>query len=162
MKKRTAVLLSICIFTVGVLLICIIGSVAPHGRITPVAPQNQSTWVTPSTQAKPSAAPKKIAATIKPISEEQRNATLKAVEYLDDQSFSRTGLIKQLEFEGYSKAASTAAVNSIHIDWNVEAAAKAKEYLDDQAFSRKGLIGQLEFDGFTSTQATYGANKTGL
>jgi hypothetical protein len=98
----------------------------------------------------------------------QENAIASAVDYLDFQAFSRTGLIGQLSSEygeGFSKADAIFAVNHIDVDWNVQAAAAAKDYLDYQAFSRTGLIDQLSSeygDGFTHAQAVYGVNQTGL
>jgi len=98
----------------------------------------------------------------------QENAIASAVDYLDSQAFSRTGLIQQLSSkygEGFSRADATFAVNHIDVDWNQQAAAAAKDYLDNQAFSRNGLIQQLESkygEGFTHAQAVYGVNQTGL
>lgn len=92
----------------------------------------------------------------------QQNAIDKAGSYLDFTAFSRKGLIQQLEFEGFSKADATFAVDHITVDWNDQAWKKAKEYLDFSSFSRKGLIEQLEYEGFTNAQATYGVNKVGL
>jgi Host cell surface-exposed lipoprotein len=92
----------------------------------------------------------------------QQNAIDKAASYLDYSSFSRTGLIEQLEYEGFSKADATFAVDHITVDWNEQAWEKAKAYLDYSSFSRKGLIEQLEYEGFTNAQATYGVNKVGL
>jgi hypothetical protein len=83
-------------------------------------------------------------------------------DYLEGQAFSRKGLISQLKFEGYPEKTATAAVDSLHTDWNAQAALVAKDYLNGQSFSRKGLISQLKFEGFTATQATYGATKAGL
>lgn len=81
---------------------------------------------------------------------------------MDYDSFSRKGLIEQLEFEGYSTKDATFAVVSLNVDWNEQAAKKAEDYLDYDNFSRSGLIEQLEFEGFTTAQATYGVNQTGL
>ena len=92
----------------------------------------------------------------------QRQAVRQANDYLDYTAFSRKGLIEQLEFEGFSKADATYAVDHIEVDWMEQAALKAKDYLDYTAFSRKGLIEQLEFEGFTKEQATHGANAVGL
>jgi colicin import membrane protein len=92
----------------------------------------------------------------------QQNAAAKAADYLDYSAFSRSGLIKQLTFEGYSTADATWGVDKQHADWNAQAAAKAKDYLGYTSFSRSGLIQQLEFEGFTSSQARYGAGTTGL
>lgn len=92
----------------------------------------------------------------------EENAIRKAQEYLSFTSFSRTGLIDQLEFEGFSTAEATLAVDYLEVDWKEQAWLKAEEYLDIMAFSRSGLIDQLEFEGFTREQATYGVDQAGL
>lgn len=92
----------------------------------------------------------------------QENARESAETYLDVSAFSRTGLIKQLKFEGYSEKDATYGVDVQKADWNKQAAAKAQEYLDTSSFSRDGLIGQLKYEGFTDAQAAYGVNKVGL
>ena len=96
------------------------------------------------------------------VSVSQQQAIDKAAEYLDLTSFSRSGLIEQLEYEGFSKADATYAADNIEVDWMEQAAAKAAEYLDLTSFSRSGLIEQLQFDGFTPKQAAHGADAVGL
>ncbi len=92
----------------------------------------------------------------------QENARESAESYLRYMSFSRSGLIEQLEFEGYSTADATYAVDAVSPDWNEQAAKSAQSYLEHMSFSRSGLIEQLEFEGFTNEQAVYGVNTTGL
>jgi len=92
----------------------------------------------------------------------QRNARAKAADYLDYSAFSRSGLIDQLEFEGFSTSDATYGVDALNVDWNVQAAKKAADYLDYSPFSRSGLIDQLLFEGFTRSQAEYGVSTTGL
>jgi hypothetical protein len=92
----------------------------------------------------------------------QENARESAEGYLDMSPFSRTGLIKQLEFEGYSTKDATYGVDAQRADWNKQAAASAEGYLDMSSFSREGLIQQLTFEGYTQKQAQYGATKVGL
>lgn len=92
----------------------------------------------------------------------QANAVRAAKDYLETMPFSRTGLIRQLQFEGYSAGDSTYAVDSISVDWNAQAARSAKSYLEMMAFSRSGMIQQLQFEGFTASQAAYGASAVGL
>ena len=92
----------------------------------------------------------------------QENAIRTAQDYLDTSGFSRSGLIGQLSFEGFSAKDATAAVDSMKVNWNNQAARTAKDYLDTSGFSRSGLIDQLIFEGYTKTQATYGANSVGL
>ena len=82
--------------------------------------------------------------------------------YLDHRdvvlAFSYSGLIEQLEYEGFSTSEATYAADNCGADWNEQAAKKAREYLDFMSFSRSGLIEQLEFEGFTRSQAEYGVN----
>jgi hypothetical protein len=92
----------------------------------------------------------------------QSNARESADSYLDVSAFSREGLIEQLEFEGFSNADATYAVDSLGVDWNEQAAKSAQQYLDVSSFSRSGLIDQLKFEGFTQEQAEYGVNAVGL
>jgi len=92
---------------------------------------------------------------------EFKNALKKAHNYLSVMAFSYSGLVKQLEFEGYSHEASVWAVDNCGANWNEQAAKKAKNYLDVMAFSRQGLISQLEFEGFTYEQAVYGVTQVG-
>ena len=82
--------------------------------------------------------------------------------YLDFASFSRSGLIEQLEFEGYETAEAEYAVDSIDVDWNEQAAEAAASYLEMTPFSRSGLIDQLEFEGYTAEQAEFGVTEAGL
>jgi hypothetical protein len=92
----------------------------------------------------------------------QRNARLKAVQYLQYSAFSRSGLIKQLEFEGFSTADATYGTDAVRASWAAQAARKAQQYLEYSSFSRQGLVRQLEYEGFTSAEAAYGVSRTGL
>lgn len=96
------------------------------------------------------------------VTAEQENAIGSAEDYLDYAAFSRSGLIGQLKYEGYSTAVATFAVDHVSVNWNQQAYLKALEYLDYSHFSRLGLIGQLKYEGFTTKQATYGVTKAGL
>jgi TM2 domain-containing membrane protein YozV len=91
----------------------------------------------------------------------QQNAVGKAQSYVQYQAFSRSGLIKQLEFEGYSTEDATFAVDYIAPDWNAQAAAKAKSYLENQSFSRQGLYDQLVFEDFSDAEANAGLAAVG-
>lgn len=91
----------------------------------------------------------------------EKNALSTAKNYLNYMSFSYSGLIKQLEFEGYSNSEATYGVDNCGADWNEQAAKKAKEYINYMSFSRSGLIKQLEYEGFTSEQAEYGVTAIG-
>ena len=75
--------------------------------------------------------------------------------------FSHAGLVKQLEYEGYTTTEAVYAADNCGADWNEQAARSAKNYLDMLAFSRTGLIEQLEYEGFTHEQAVYGVEQNG-
>jgi outer membrane biosynthesis protein TonB len=92
----------------------------------------------------------------------QDNARRSAQDYLSYTAFSRSGLIQQLEFEGYSNEDATFGVDSLNVDWKEQAAKSAQDYLSFTAFSRSGLIQQLEFEGFSREQAEYGVTQAGL
>lgn len=91
----------------------------------------------------------------------EKNALAQAKKYLDYTAFSRSGLIEQLKYEGYSQSEATYAVNNCGADWNEQAAKKARKYLTYKPFSRSGLIEQLEYEGFTHSQAVYGVSQNG-
>jgi hypothetical protein len=112
---------------------------------------------------KPAQAPAAVQAPAVPtMTTGQQNAVDKAEDYLSYDAFSRTGLIKQLEFEQFSAADAAYAVDHIHANWKNEAAQKAKDYLGYDSFSHGGLVAQLKFEGFTAAQAEYGARAAGL
>jgi len=91
----------------------------------------------------------------------QQQAVESAQGYLDMGGFSRSGLVKQLAYEGFSSADAEFAVNYINPDWNAQAAQSAQGYLDMGGFSREALIEQLVYEGFTQAQAEYGASTVG-
>ncbi len=88
----------------------------------------------------------------------QSNARKKAASYLSYSAFSRSGLIKQLEFEGFSNADANYGADAQNADWNKQAVKKAANYLSYSSFSRSGLIKQLEFEGFSNSEATFGTD----
>lgn len=96
------------------------------------------------------------------MTREQENALRSADDYISFSSFSKTGLIEQLEYEGYSKKDATFAVNNLQVNWKEQAAKSAEGYLEYSGFSRSGLIEQLEYEGFTREQAEYGVTQAGL
>lgn len=91
----------------------------------------------------------------------EQNALAQAKNYLSIMAFSYSGLIEQLEYEGYTTEEATYAVDNCGADWYEQAAKKAEEYLDVMSFSRSGLIEQLEYEGFTTEQAEYGVTAVG-
>lgn len=91
----------------------------------------------------------------------EKNALRSAREYLSFSAFSYTGLINQLEYEGYSTEEATYAADNCNANWNEQAAKSAKEYLDMSSFSRQELINQLIYEGYTQEQAEYGVTQNG-
>lgn len=91
----------------------------------------------------------------------QKNALAKAHSYLEFTAFSHSGLIEQLQYEGFTPEESTFAVDNCGADWNDQAAKKAQSYMEYQSFSRDGLIDQLLYEGFTQEQAEYGVTAIG-
>lgn len=89
----------------------------------------------------------------------EENALNKAFDYLDYDAFSKSGLIKQLKYEGFTTKEAKYAANNCNANWKDQAYKKATSYLESQSFSKSGLIKQLEYEGFTNSQAKYGANK---
>lgn len=77
-------------------------------------------------------------------------------------AFSYSGLVEQLEYDGYTNKEATYGAENCGANWNTQASRRAKDYLDSMAFSRQGLIDQLEYDGFTHSQAVYGVEDNGL
>jgi hypothetical protein len=92
----------------------------------------------------------------------QNNALRSAKQYLQVSAFSRSGLIHQLKFEGYTTAQAQYGTAHATTNWSAQAVKSAKQYLQTSPFSRSGLIHQLEFEGFTLAQATYGVRRAGL
>ena len=91
----------------------------------------------------------------------EANALSRAQTYLATMAFSKTGLEKQLQFEGYSAEEAQYATGRVGANWSEQAALKAAEYLRSMSFSKEGLIDQLLFEGFTRSQAEYGAQSVG-
>lgn len=94
------------------------------------------------------------------LSTERASALQMAHDYLRSSAFSRTGLIEQLEYEGFSKDDAAYAVDNCGADWKAQAALMAKQYRKSSAFSHNGLVEQLEYEGFTHEQAEYGATQS--
>ncbi|WP_372984956.1 Ltp family lipoprotein [Microbacterium sp.] len=91
----------------------------------------------------------------------QQNAISSAQNYLSFTGFSRTGLIDQLEFEGFSTEEATFGVDNAGADWNAEAAEKAQQYLEYSSFSRQGLYDQMAFEGFLPAEIEFGLAAVG-
>lgn len=89
------------------------------------------------------------------------NALKSAKDYLNAMPFSYSGLVEQLEYEGYTHSEAVYGADNCGADWNEQAALSARSYLDSMSFSRQGLIEQLEYEGFTHAQAVYGVEQNG-
>lgn len=85
-------------------------------------------------------------------------AKAKAESYLNSSAFSYTGLIHQLEYEGFSTDEATYGADNCGANWKEQALKKAKSYLNSSAFSYSGLQHQLEYEGFTEDEAQYGVD----
>lgn len=92
----------------------------------------------------------------------QSNARRSGESYLKNSSFSRQGLIDQLQYEGFSVSDSAYGVDALNANWDIQAAKAAVNYLKNSTFSRQGLIDQLLYEGFTQAQSEYGVSTTGL
>ena len=79
--------------------------------------------------------------------------------YITTMPFSKSGLIDQLEFEGYSTEEATNVVEKLDVDWMEQAKLKAQDYFETMPFSKDGLIEQLVFEGFSEEEANYGATQ---
>ena len=124
----------------------------------PAATTTPSKSKAPSTPAKSTAPAVPVVGICDGLTVSQCNAKKSATSYLRYSSFSRTGLIKQLEFEKYSNSDAIFGVDAQGADWSAQAVKSGKSYLQYSSFSRSGLIKQLEFEGFTSEQAIYGTD----
>lgn len=85
-------------------------------------------------------------------------AEAKAESYLNSSAFSYTGLIEQLEYEGFSESEARYGADNCGADWKLQAVKKAKSYLSSSAFSYSGLKDQLLYEGFTEDEAQYGVD----
>lgn len=164
-KRRTGRKILLGTLGVFVLLVVVIGvsgggDTKDTAAPSTTAPISAAPFVPPTyVQPAPVAAPM----VVEPVgTTAQRNAADKAESYLAYAAFSRTGLVKQLEFEGFSTTDATYAVDHITVDWTEQADKKAQSYMSYSSFSRGGLIKQLEFEGFTKDQAAHGATSVGL
>ncbi|MFL2664895.1 MAG: Ltp family lipoprotein [Dehalococcoidia bacterium] len=134
---------------------------APSQPATVVPSQPQSATVTPQENSNYNEiSSPEATSTPTPIETVSQNNAVKSAEsYLNFSAFSRSGLIDQLVYEGYSNQDASYAVDKISPDWSVQAAKSAESYLNFSAFSRSGLIDQLVYEGFLLDQAEFGVNQ---
>jgi hypothetical protein len=146
--------------------LCCIGLIAVVGLGAMVSPDKTTTSTAPTTNTTSSSTPAtdtpSSASSVTSATAGQEQAAKMAQSYLNTMAFSRSGLIKQLKYEGFTQEEAEYGVEKTGADWNKQAAKKAQSYLDTMAFSRSGLIEQLEYEGFTSQQAEYGVQAVGL
>ena len=64
----------------------------------------------------------------------ERNARQSAADYLAYSAFSRSGLIDQLEYEGFTTTQAKYGVDAQGANWNAQAALKAADYLEYSSF----------------------------
>lgn len=139
----------------GIFLLC-----ACAGVFTIVGTAGQVDDMPRTVLSSPSNRPAERPADAMTVAQEQ--AVRSAEGYLEFSGFSRSGLIAQMEFDGFSEEDASFAIDYLDPDWREQAARSAESYLDFQSFSRKGLIDQLKFEGYTTAQAEYGADEVGL
>ena len=92
------------------------------------------------------------------VSERSQAASM-AKSYLRSQGFSKSGLVEQLEYEGFGRSAAIYGATHAGANWLTQAVRVAKSYLRSQAFSPSGLREQLEYEGFSHYQAAYGVSR---
>ena len=157
-RKSIAALLAVGIIAVPTFAAC--ENLSDEAAEPAPKPKTEQVAQAPKATPAPKPAPAPKADVGETVSQE--NARESAESYLGYSDFSRSGLIEQLEFEGYSNADATYAADTVSVNWNGEAADSARSYLEYSSFSRSGLIEQLQFEGFTPSQAQFGVNQTGL
>ncbi len=92
----------------------------------------------------------------------QENALGSAEDYLSYSAFSRSGLIEQLEYEGYSKKDATFAVDNVEVDWNEQAAKSAEQYLEYSNFPERPDRATQVRGASPTSRRVYGADSVGL
>ena len=118
---------------------------------------NNITYETPDSDSGSQSGSQTAAAT-----ENQQKALDKANEYVETLPLSHDGLIKQLEYDGYTTDVATYAADNCSANWNKEAKEMAEQYMDSTTYTYKDMVQQLETEGFTKEQAKFGAKAVGL
>ena len=85
-----------------------------------------------------------------------------AQSYIDMTGFSRSGLVDQLVYEGYTPDQAESGVSSLSVDYSEQAGRSAQSYLDLMPMSRAELVDQLIYEGYTPEEAAAGADSAGL
>ena len=98
----------------------------------------------------------------KPASPDEQKALDKALSYLSFSAFSRSRLIEQLEYSGFSTAEATYAADNCGADWNGQAAREAASALEkDPGKTERSLMSWLETMKFTESEAEYAIKSMG-
>ena len=84
-----------------------------------------------------------------------------AKSYIKYMGFSRDGLIRQIEYEGFTHEEAEYGADNCGADWYEMAVMSAENYTSFMGFSRDGLIHQLEYEGFSKEEAEHGADNCG-
>jgi len=135
-------------------------STATRSTKQATAPSTEAPVTTAAPKPKPTAPPTTAAPAPPPTPAEPPQtgqARQAAQQYLETMPFSRTGLIKQLEFDHYPADAAAVAVDSLGTDYAAQAVKAAQQYLDTMPFSHQSLVEQLVFDGYSQADAAHGA-----
>ena len=76
-------------------------------------------------------------------------------------SFCYDGLIKQLEYEGFTHEEAVYGADHCSLDGSSQAVETAKAYLRYSSCSYDGLVEQLEYEGFSHEDAVYAVDNCG-
>lgn len=119
----------------------------------------KTVWLLLATLLVAAAALTYVSTSVAAPTSDRSQATSMAKSYLRSQGFSKSGLVEQLEYEGFPHSAAVYGATHAGANWLTQAVLVAKSYLRSQSFSRSGLTEQLEYEGFTHYQAAYGVSR---
>lgn len=92
----------------------------------------------------------------KDASEKEKEIIKTAQGYVTSSHMSYDGIVKQLEYEGYSYDEATYGAEYCGADWKEQAVKAAKSYMSIfPEFTKDKLVEQLEYDGFSNENAIY-------
>lgn len=136
------------------------GTTSSNGASESTAKSSASSASSSSSASKTQEAPKPSAPS---ATTGERNAAQSARDYIKYVGgFSRSGMIEQLLYEGFSQSEAEYGADNCGADWYEQAEKSAQDYMNYVGgFSRSSLIEQLEFEGFTHDQAEHGASAVG-
>ena len=76
--------------------------------------------------------------------------------------YSRSTLLTQLQYDGFSAEEATYGADNCGADWNMQATVAATHLVASGITDKDGLVAQLQALGFTADEAVYGAAAGGL